>query len=271
MKRLASALTVSVALAIAPVVHAQLAVFDPANWAQAVAQVAQLEQQYAQLVQTYQTLRGQYDLMTRMATRVPGDMRSRYHVEPTAWGHSYATNLYGTSGPWTDVLNGYVAGAGAFDAYRRATEPLRIYGTALTKLPVEQAVRATRQYASAELLDAATIRGMRILGRVRGNAHGMEEALTALDADSLSGQDDFNTQIAVLNKINAVDLVAVRTAQDTNKLLIGVLEGQLAEAKRHRDAAAQEINAQIEWQMRTSDWLGPIAGTTTTLRGFRFP
>jgi hypothetical protein len=48
-----------------------------------------------------------------------------------------------------------------------------------------------------------------------------------------------NTEIAVLNKINASNLIAIRGSQDTNKLLASVAEQQIIEAKRQRDAEAR--------------------------------
>jgi hypothetical protein len=56
-----------------------------------------------------------------------------------------------------------------------------------------------------------------------------------------------NTEIAVLNKINAANLITVRNTQDSNKLLVALAENQIIEAKRKRDAEAQAINTHIRF------------------------
>ncbi len=58
-------------------------VFDPSNYAEAIAQLVQLEQQYEQLVRTYQMVRSQYDHMVMMAKQVPVDMTQRYRAVAT--------------------------------------------------------------------------------------------------------------------------------------------------------------------------------------------
>ena len=56
-----------------------------------------------------------------------------------------------------------------------------------------------------------------------------------------------NTEIAVLNKINAANVINVRNTQDSNKLLVALAEEQIIEAKRKRDAEAQAINNHIRF------------------------
>ena len=81
-----------------------------------------------------------------------------------------------------------------------------------------------------------------------------------------------NTHIAVLNKINAAGMMAVRANQDTNQLLVAVLEHQIAESKRQRDAEAAEIADHIAYRSasRTVASAGMI-GTTRVLSSFRMP
>src|SRR6266571_992085 len=57
----------------------------------------------------------------------------------------------------------------------------------------------------------------------------------------------FNTEIAVLNKINAASVIALRNSQDTNKLLTAVAEQQFIQAKRQRDSEAQAVNNHISF------------------------
>ena len=50
-----------------------------------------------------------------------------------------------------------------------------------------------------------------------------------------------------MNKINAASLIALRSAQDTNKLLVALAEQQAVAAKRTRDAEARAINQHIRF------------------------
>src|SRR5215471_4948916 len=57
------------------------------------------------------------------------------------------------------------------------------------------------------------------IGKLRQNVQQLELHIKQLEDDSLSSAPDLNTQIALLNKINAANVLLVRTMQDTNKLL----------------------------------------------------
>lgn len=219
-------------------------VFDPTNFEEAVQQLLQMEQQYAQLVQTYQMVRNQYEQMIWMAKQVPVNMAVRYRAVATPWPLSRAANIYGTSGGWVGGIN---TGVGVSDGYSRATQPLDTYGSALGNIPADQQERVKTTYATVELTDGANLAGLTILGQLRSNAPAVETAIRNLEDDSLSSDPSMNTEIAVLNKINAANLISVRNTQDSNKLLVALAENQIIEAKRKRDAEAQAINTHIRF------------------------
>jgi len=75
----------------------------------------------------------------------------------------------------------------------------------------------------------------------------VETSIQNLENDSLSSDPDMNTEIAVLNKINAAHLITVRNTQDANKLLVALAEQQIIDAKRTRDAETQAINNHIRF------------------------
>ena len=58
-----------------------------------------------------------------------------------------------------------------------------------------------------------------------------DRSLAILENDSLSPSASLNTELAVLNKINAAGMVNAREASDTNKLLASVSEAQLLDLK----------------------------------------
>ncbi len=219
-------------------------VYDPTNFEEAVKQLLQMEQQYAQLVQTYQMVRSQYEQMIWMAQKDPVNMVARYRALATPWQNSSATNTYGTTAAWGRSIN---SGLGMLDGYSRATQPLSAYGAALGNIPTDQQDRIKITYATLELTDGANLAGLATLGQLRGNAPAVETAIRNLEDDSLSSDPAMNTEIAVLNKINAANVISVRNTQDSNKLLVALAEEQIIEAKRKRDAEAQAINTHIRF------------------------
>jgi hypothetical protein len=123
-----------------------------------------------------------------------------------------------------------------------------------------------------ELADGANLSAMETIGRLRANAPGVELAIRNLETDSLSSNPDMNTEIAVLNKINAADVIAVRNAQDTNKLLAALAEQQIIDAKRNRDAQAQAINDHIRFVAEGKAAMADqAAGASEAMLAWRMP
>jgi hypothetical protein len=219
-------------------------VYDPVAVANLVRQFHQMEQEYVQLVATYETVRGQYNQMIFMAKMVPTELRGRYRTLATPWRNSAATDTYGSIASWTAAVN---SGIGVQDGYQLATQQLNAYGAAFSKIPTEQLDRVKANYATVELTDGANQNTIDLLGRLRANAPQVTVAIKNLETDTLSSDPNLNSEIAVLNKINAANLVALRNGQDTNQLLVALAEGQLVDAKRKRDAEASAINEHIRF------------------------
>ena len=244
-------------------------VYDPTNYAQAVQSYLQLEQQYTQLVQTYQMVRSQYNQMLWMAQQVPVNMATAYRALATPWLGSTATNTYGTTGGWIAGIN---SGMGVSPGYAQATQALGTYGTALGNIPADQLPRVQTNYANVELTDGANVTAMETIGRVRANAPTVENAIQNLENDSLSSNPAMNTEIAVLNKINAAHVITVRNTQDTNKLLVALTEQQIIDAKRTRDAEAQAINDHIRFMAEGRAALASqAAGASDAMLAYRMP
>jgi predicted GTPase len=110
-----------------------------------------------------------------------------------------------------------------------------------------------RSYGLEELSDGSTINGMATIGELRNHAEQLETHIKQLEDDSLSSDSDLNTQIAVLNKINAGSVLLVRTMQDTNKLLASLLEQQLVTTERNRTSNVGSINSELYRQQHFSD------------------
>lgn len=219
-------------------------VYDPSAYAEAVQQLAQMTRQYLQLVQTYQMIEKQYEHMRQMAQQVPVNMASRYRALSTPWTPSSATNTYGTTSAWTQAIDG---GQNIVAGYSAATQALEKYGSALGSLSAGQQDGVKASYATVELTDGANLAAMQTIGNLRGNSDAVEAAIQNLENDSLSSDPNMNTEIAVLNKVNAANLINVRNTQDTNKLLVALAEQQIIQAKRERDAEAQAFNNHIRF------------------------
>jgi hypothetical protein len=244
-------------------------VFDPSVYAQAVQQLVQLEQQYAQLVQTYITVRNQYAQMIWMAQRVPVNMAARYRALATPWRPSSATNTYGTTAGWVIGING---GANAAAGYANATEPLENYGSGIGAIPGDQLQRVKTSYATVELTDGANLAAIDTIGHLRANAPAVEAAIQGLEDDSLSADPAMNTEVALLNKINAAHLITIRNTQDANKLLVALAEEQVTQAKRTRDAEAQAINNHIRFRREGhAVMLAQAAGASDAMLAWRMP
>jgi len=241
-------------------------VFDPSVYAEAVTEVTKLVQQYNQLVETYQMITNQYNQMLWMAKTLPGNL-ARFRTIPTPWFLSGATNTYGTTGGWIAAIN---SGANVSGGYQNATERLMPYGSALANVPTDQLDRLQKHYATIELTDGANQDGMETIGTLRSNAPEVEAAIRALENDSLNSDPGYNTEIAVLNKINAAAVIALRNGQDTNKLLTALAEQQLIEAKRQRDAEVKAINTHIPLVGQGQSILsGQSSNWTAAMLGYR--
>lgn len=244
-------------------------VFDPSNYAQALQRLYQLQQHLAQLIQIYNRVNSQYQQMLWMAQTVPVNMSSRYRILSSPWLMSSAGNTYGTTGGWVGAIN---TGLNSSGGYLQSTQQLLNYGPAFGNIPPDQVGRVTTNYATVELTDGANLYGLQTIGDIRANVSQVQTAIDDLENDSLSDDPEMNTEIGVLNKINAANIVAVRNSQDTNKLLVSLAEQQVIQAKRTRDAEAQAINNHIRFM---TDGQAAIssqsAGASAAMLAWRMP
>jgi hypothetical protein len=265
MKKRIAVTTVAMLLLAVPL-HAVFGigdvVFDPTSYANAVLMMGQL-------VRSYQQLQSQFNLQSFLSQVVPVDMGSRY-LTPSAGVQplSVPNDQFGNLGPWVQQLN---QGGSAGSAYNSATIPLNAYGPNVGQWPSDEQQKLASQYASLELADGTNIGTMEAIGQLRANANAANQAIAALEADSLSSDPAMNTEIGVLNKINAATIAQIRTSHDANQLLLQTLEQQLADSKRRRDAEVGEVNAQIGRMEQGATVKAQYTSTITdTLSSFRW-
>ena len=93
-----------------------------------------------------------------------------------------------------------------------------------------------------------------------------------LENDSFSDDPDLNSEISVLNKINAANMLTLRSVQDSNKLLASLLEVETVLAKQQREATTNIINADIERRAGLAANIGQVTLTlSSSLQNFRMP
>jgi hypothetical protein len=266
-KILAVALLTGLALGTA---SAQLGgiVYDPTNYANALLRYNQLVQQLLQLQQTYQQIVNQYNLALRMAQNLQ-NMPARYQALFSQWRNGTALDTYGNTGAWITAINTGAPGAG----YQLATTQLVPYRPAyLASMDPDELSRVESQYASVELADGANVTAIGTIGAIRENAFDIQNQMANLENDSLSPDPDLNTEVSVLNKINAANMLTLRSVQDSNKLLASLLEVQAIAAKQQREATTNAINADIQRQATLAGNLAQVTGTLTdSLQNFRMP
>src|SRR5579871_3172145 len=241
---------------------AQWVVFDPTNYGEAIQQVVQLQQQYTQLIETYRLLKIE-------ATALTGDLNARYRGLATPWLALTAPDNYGVNNGWVHTANiGHDTDVG----YQLLTQPLDTYGAGMDQMPADELARVKTAYGGVELTDGVTMHALEMLGHVRGHSTDVELALRRLEDDSFSNDPALNTEVAVLNKVNAATVTSARLTKDSNQILIAILEEQLLQARERRDAEAIAINAHIAFETQARDLLtGSTAGTTEALSTFRLP
>jgi hypothetical protein len=246
-------------------------VHDPTNYQNALLRYYQLQQQLIQLRNSYTQLVSQYQLALQMAKNLQ-NMPARYRAQFSQWRNGMAADRYSNTIGWVNGVN-----SGLFPAvtsgYQQATTRLGIYDpNTLSDMTADELARVKSQYASVELADGANTAALATIGSIRGNAQTLESRINNLEQDSLSGDSSLNSEVQVLNKINAANVLTLRSIQDSNKLLASLLEQQTITAKQQREMTANAINADIVRRASLTGNMNQVTSTlTNSLQTFRLP
>ena len=244
-------------------------VYDPTNYHNALLRYFQLQQQLVQLRNSYAQLVSQYNLALQMAKNLR-NMPARYRAQFSRWRNTVAEDTYGNTSRWVGAINSGQVPLND-NGYRQATtELLRYSEDYLSGMSSDELARVKSQYASVELSDGANTNAIATIGAMRGNAEDIQNRITNLEQDSFSNDANLNTEVAVLNKINAAGVLTLRTLQDSNKLLASLLEEQTILAKQQREATTNAINADIQRRASLAGNMAQVTGTmTNSLQTFR--
>jgi hypothetical protein len=157
--------------------------------------------------------------------------------------------------------------------YQQATTPLlQFNGQFLAGMTPDEQNRVKSQYASVELSDGSNVTAMATIGAIRDSTQTIQSQINNLEQDSFSGDPNLNTEVSVLNKINATNVLTLRTLQDSNKLLLSLLEQNVIAAKQQRETTANSINADITREATLASNMIQVTGTLgNSLQNFRMP
>jgi len=246
-------------------------VYDPTNYHNALLRYYQLQQHLAQLQKSYAKITSQLELATQMA-RFVENMPARYRALFSQWRNVTSLNTFGNTGSWISGINSGLLPS-INTGYQRSTTQLLPYSADhLSLMDASQLERVQSQYASVQLVDGANLNAMATIGAIRGSAQDIQTQIGNLEQDSFSSDSGLNSEVSVLNKINAAGVLTLRTLQDSNKLLASLLEQQTIVAKQQRDATTSAINADISRQASLAGNMNRVTGTITdSLQNFRMP
>ena len=246
-------------------------VYDPTNYQNALLRYYQLQQHLLELQKSYAKITGQLNLALQMAQFVK-NMPARYRAIFSQWRNVTSLNTFGNTVSWINGINTGVL-PNINTGYLKATTPLSQYSPyELSGMDSVELGRVQSQYASIELADGANINAMATIGAIRGSADNVQTQIGNLEQDSFSGDSNLNSEVSVLNKINAAGVLTLRTVQDSNKLLASLLEQQTILAKQQRDATTNAINTDIGRQESMAGNIAQVTGTiTNSLQNFRMP
>ncbi len=246
-------------------------VYDPTNYHNALLRYYQLQQQLIQLRNSYAQIVSQYRLALQMAQSLQ-NMPARYRAQFSQWRNGLAADTYSNTTAWIQGVNSGLLPT-VLSGYQQATTRLGTYDpNALSGMTADELARVKSQYASVELADGANTTALATIGAIRGNAQALETRINNLEQDSLSGDSGLNSEVQVLNKINATNVLTLRSIQDSNKLLASLLEQQTIAAKQQREMTANAINADINRRASLLRNMSRLTGTlASSLENFRIP
>src|SRR5438067_1316668 len=225
MTRLTSSL-IAVVLALALLsrpVHAQLAVFDPLNYVEAILQVEQMIREYEFLIQ--------------QAKRMPG--MGKYHVYTPGWAPHDTDSVFYAGALLHGLNDGDPGGAG----YRSMTHFLDAFPDVAWRMPDALRGPLATNFANIELADAIATMSIDQVGTMRETTNLVLQLIEGVEGAAFAGDDDLQTQTAILNKINAANIVALRVGMQNHEVLGDTLEQFIVDNKRKRDTETRNCSS----------------------------
>ena len=252
-------LVFSLATLLAPVAHAQFAVFDASNFAEAVQEFGQLEQMYTTAVETRDQIVSAYNLAYQMS-QMPQDMAMRYASQFSSWTDLAAPDVYGNTAAWINALNlgGQTQALAAYSNSVLQAQPYPASALAMQDANTQSVIQ--NQVATSELAQGTTTSTLSTLGTVRSTSQALAQKLANLESDTYSTDPTQQSEMAVLGKINTATLLQIHSQQDTNQILAASVQQQLVAQKQQIDAQNRAINEAIYFQQNFPSTMQQITG-----------
>ncbi|TAM79761.1 MAG: hypothetical protein EPN47_18375 [Acidobacteria bacterium] len=246
-------------------------VYDPTNFHNAVLRYYQLRLQFDQLRSTYQNAVSQYNLAVQMARSIQ-NMPARYRAQFSNWRNLTVPDAYQNTSGWVQGANsGNLSTVQA--GYNQTTNQLERYNSdQLSSMPSDERQRVLANYANVELADGVNTNSLATIGTLRADSPEIQRQIENLQSDSLSNNPQLNSQVAVLNKINAANVLTLRTLQDANNLGLSQLEQQVLASQERRDAMTTAINSDIYQRQNMVPAVNSVTnGLGSSLANYRLP
>jgi hypothetical protein len=91
-----------------------------------------------------------------------------------------------------------------------------------------------------------------------------------MEADAFTGDDRYQTQTALLNKINAANVLGLRLTAQNHEFLGDTLEQLIVDNKRKRDAEARLMNGTVnQWRYGQSYGTDLYSRTASDIASWR--
>jgi hypothetical protein len=189
--------------------------------------------------ESLQQLLKQYELLVSMGRRAADMGRYQTPAVPVIF-HDPSRYVAGAA-----FLRGLNAGDPTGQIYdsviRTALRPEPVFGlmTPMARRDFERA------YATIDIADSTGAMAEHQVGHVRGYTQAATAAIQTLEADTLGGPDNEHFETAIIDRINAAQIIARRQDTSINELLSHLVEQWLVDTKRKRDTEAVAMNMRI--------------------------
>jgi hypothetical protein len=223
-----------IVLAIPVLALAQLPVIDGAS-------ILKIIEETKQIVQIYTQATNIYNQIAYNAGWTP--LKTPWLGVSTPIVLSQTANLFGETAAWNPAVN---AGMNIPLAYGQATyamSPAPFY----SGYPVGQSLMSA-QIASVEIADAANPAAVMTVANSRLNQPVNDQALANLEASSQDTTANTNSEVEQLNQISSSNVLTNRQLEDLAALMTTQAEQQIFANKIQRDALADAINFDSQFQ-----------------------
>lgn len=241
-------------------------VYDPTTSLNILSQTEQVVNQLRILQSTLTNAENTYNQVVNNAKMLTGKNAWYYIAMPPAY--PIATNSYGTSGDWiSSINNGLRSANGYLMATQRLDNPSGLYSA----LSMRGQSNFSTHYATMEINDGIANNAMTVTGSMRQQMAAQQQALAQLQTASLSDDPGQNTEVGILNKVNAATLVHAQTLQGTNQLLAAMTDAQTVELKQRHDLLVDEMNSSVAAQAAVASNTSSLWSGDTSAHSARLP